>query len=58
MSKNSSSPKDGAERSQDYRDRQKALGRKPRLYYLTDAEKVAIDAQLRHLRTQQPKDSQ
>ena len=47
-------PKDGAERSKDYRDRQRALGRAPRLHYLTDAEQEQVKALLRKLRASEP----
>ena len=53
-SKKTSSPKDGAERSKDYRDRQRALGRAPRLLYLTDAELAEVKALLRKLRALGP----
>jgi hypothetical protein len=48
------SPKDGADRQKDYRDRQRALGRAPRLLYLTDAEHAEVKALLRKLRASEP----
>jgi hypothetical protein len=42
--------KDGATRQQEYRARQLMLGRKPRLLYLTDPEKVAVDRFVNGLR--------
>ena len=43
-------PKTAASRQQAYRDRQRALGRAPRLLYLTDAEKAAVDKLIRDMR--------
>ena len=40
----------GASRQAKFRDEQKKLGRRGRLYYLTDAEKEAVDAFLQELR--------
>jgi hypothetical protein len=37
------SPKDGAARQAKYRQEQAKLGRRPRLVYLTDAEKAEFD---------------
>jgi hypothetical protein len=54
MNGKQTSPKDGAERSKDYRDRQRALGRSPRLHYLTDAEQEQVKALLRKLRASEP----
>jgi len=44
------SPKDGASRQAKYREEQKKLGRRGRLYYLTDAEKKQVDSFLHELR--------
>jgi len=44
------SPKNGASRQKRFRDEQKKLGRRGRLYYLTDAEKQAVDSLLHELR--------
>jgi len=44
------SPKDGASRQAKFREEQKKLGRRGRLYYLTDDEKQAVDAMLNELR--------
>ncbi len=43
-------PKDGASRQAKFREAQKKLGRRGRLYYLTDAEKDAVDSFLHKLR--------
>jgi len=48
-----SSPKkqeDGASRQAKFRDEQKKLGRRGRLYYLTDEEKFEVDALIQELR--------
>lgn len=43
-------PKDGASRQAKFREEQRKLGRRGRLYYLTDSEKSAVDAYLHELR--------
>lgn len=51
MKKNSAKkPPDGASRQAKFREEQKKLGRRGRLYYLTDAEKKAVDSFLHELR--------
>lgn len=54
MTQKLKSPKDGADRQKEYRDRQRSLGRKPRLLYLTDDEKARVDAFLSELRASEP----
>ena len=49
-SKKDKSPKDGASRQAKFRDEQKKLGRRGRLYYLSDSEKDAVDSLLHKLR--------
>lgn len=50
MTAKQKSPKDGASRQKKFRGEQKKLGRRGRLYYLTDAEKESVDLFLRELR--------
>ena len=47
-------PKLSSQRQKEYRDRQRALGRAQRLYYLTDSEKAEVDDLLRKLRAMNP----
>ena len=47
---NANTSKNGASRQAKFREEQKKLGRRGRLYYLTDAEKDAIDSFLHKLR--------
>ncbi len=44
------SPKDGASRQAKFREEQRKLGRRGRLYYLTDEEKAWFDDELRKRR--------
>ena len=50
IKKRVSSHKDGDSRQAKFREEQKKLGRRGRLYYLTDAEKKAVDLILHDLR--------
>lgn len=47
-------PMDGATRQARYRSEQKKLGRRPRLFYLTDDEKAKVDRLLATLRRADP----
>jgi hypothetical protein len=47
---NPKNAKDGASRQAKFREEQKKLGRRGRLYYLTDDEKQAVDSLLDDLR--------
>ena len=48
--KKKTSTKDGALRQSNFREKQKKLGRRGRLYFLTDEEKLAVDSFLHKLR--------